>query len=230
MPSSATLLPAAPVVAAVNHLLAHEEWARLALQPHAGKIACIDTSAFQLIIGVAGDGMLQAPQTKRPANPSNPNNPNNEPANGDATSASAQAQSRTADVTIFVKLADLPWIMQNRERAFSSVKVQGDAEFASVLAHLGQNLRWEAEYDLQAIVGEIAARRLVQGGKQVLETAKQGQQKLHENLAEYFLEENPMLVRPQAVEEFGADVAKLRDDVERFEKRLQSLARDLAAS
>lgn len=184
-------------LAAINHVLAQEAWARAKLAEHAGKTVCLDASLIQFTLQVSSDGLLQTSQATQP------------------------------DVTLHLKLADLPWIMQNRERAFSSVKVAGDAEFASVLAHLAQNVRWEAEHDLQRFVGEIAARRLVQGGKQALDMAKQGQQKLHENVAEYFLEENPMLVRPQAVEYFGAEVAKLRDDVERFEKRLQRLEHKL---
>lgn len=191
--SPSSVPTAAPLAAAINHVLAQEAWARAKLIEHAGKTVCLDASLIEFKLQVSSDGLLQTSQVAQP------------------------------DVTLHIKLADLPWIMQNRERAFSSVKVAGDAEFASVLAHLAQNLRWEAEHDLQRIVGDIAARRLVQGGKQAFDMAKQGQQKLHENLAEYFLEENPMLVRPQAVEYFGAEVAKLRDDVERMEKRLQRL-------
>jgi ubiquinone biosynthesis protein UbiJ len=42
-------------------------------------------------------------------------------------------------------------------------------------------------------------------------------------VAEYFLEENPMLVRPQAVSDFADEIAKLRDDVERIAKRIEKL-------
>ncbi|MBI3231151.1 MAG: SCP2 sterol-binding domain-containing protein [Burkholderiales bacterium] len=184
--------------AALNHLLAQEAWARAKLVPHAGKCACIDVSLLQIKLVVGSDGLLLA------ATP-----------------------EQVPSVTIRINLADLPLILQNRERAFSSAKVEGDAEFASVIAHLAQNLRWEAEYDLQKIFGEIAARRMVEGGKQAAQLAEQSRQKLNENLAEYFLEENPMLVRPQAVEAFGNEVAKLRDDVERLEKRLQKLGQKL---
>ncbi len=194
------MLPFPPALpAAINHLLAQEEWARSKLAAHAGKCACIDLALLQIKLTVGNDGLL-----------------------------AASSKEEVPSVTVRINLADMPLILQNRERAFSSAKVEGDAEFASVIAFLAQNLRWEAEYDLQKVFGDVAARRMVQGGKQMATMAQQSQQKLNENLAEYFLEENPMLVRPQAVEDFGNDVAKLRDDVARLDKRLQQLDKNVA--
>jgi ubiquinone biosynthesis protein UbiJ len=128
-----------------------------------------------------------------------------------------------ADVTIRIKLSDLPLLMQNRERAFSTVKVEGDAELANTISQLSQSLRWEAEEDLSRWVGDIAATRLVAGARAALDTAQSTQRKLAENIAEYFLEENSMLVRPQAVADFTSEVTRLRDDVERMAKRIEKL-------
>jgi ubiquinone biosynthesis protein UbiJ len=63
----------------------------------------------------------------------------------------------------------------------------------------------------------------VASAKDALKTARAAGQSLTENIAEYLLEENPLLVRPQAVTDFGDEVAKLRDDVERLQKRLEKL-------
>lgn len=184
----------APVVAAINHLLAQEAWARDALAMHAGKEACIDASTVTLRMRVTADGMVEA-------------------SNGE----------EAANVTIRVKLADLPLIAQNRERAFSYVKIEGDAEFANTISQLSKGLRWEAEHDLERFIGQIAAKRLVGGAKSVFDAARTGQQKMAENVAEYFLDENPLLIRPVMVEEFGAEVSRLRDDVERTAKRIARL-------
>lgn len=180
----------------VNHLLANEAWAKSKLQAHAGKIACIDLQAFAVRIKVAADGML----------------------------VEAEADA-VADVTIRLKLSDLPLIAQNRERAFSYVKVEGDADFANTISHLSQHLRWEAEEDLSKLFGDVAAVRMVSTAKSMIQTAQQAHQTIQENLAEYLLEENPMLVRPVAVQAFGAEVNKCRDDVERLIKRLEKLER-----
>jgi len=180
--------------AAINHLLAQEAWARAKLIPHAGKIAVLDGGVLAARLKVTADGMLE----------------------------SATADD-IATVTIRVALSDLPVIMQNRERAFSYVKIEGDADFANTISQLSQGLRWEAEDDLSKFVGDIAANRLVGGARSALHAAKSLQQSVSENVAEYFLEEKPMLVRPQAVTEFTSDVTRLRDDVARLAKRIEKL-------
>lgn len=191
----------APAIAAINHLLAQEAWARDALVPHAGKVACIDASGIALRLLVTRDGMV---------------------------AASEDSADAPANVTIRIKLADLPLIAQNRERAFSYVKIEGDAEFANTISQLSKGLRWEAEHDLERLVGPIAATRLVGGARSVFDGVRAAHGKVTENLAEFFLEEQPMLVRPGAVDEFGADVNRLRDDVERTAKRLARLEQKLA--
>ncbi|MCU6500662.1 SCP2 sterol-binding domain-containing protein [Rugamonas sp. A1-17] len=189
---------AAPASAAINHLLAQEPWARKELLRHAGKIAAIDTGAVVLRLRVTADGMLEAAPPEEPAR-----------------------------VTIRVKLSDLPLIAQNRERAFSYVQIEGDAEFANAISNLSKSLRWEAEHDLEKVVGPIAAVRVVSGARSVFEAIKTGHQKLAENVAEFLLDEKPVLIRPQTVEAFSADVVRLRDDVERAAKRLAKLEQKL---
>ncbi|WP_167223664.1 ubiquinone biosynthesis accessory factor UbiJ [Massilia rubra] len=191
----------APAIAAINHLLAQEAWARDALAPHSGKVACIDASGIALRLLVTRGGMVEVV----PA-----------------------ATEEGANVTIRIKLADLPLIAQNRERAFSYVKIEGDAEFANTISQLSKGLRWEAEHDLERVVGPIAANRLAGGARSLFDGVRALHGKVTENLAEYFLEEQPLLVRPSAVEEFGADVSRLRDDVERTAKRLARLEHKLA--
>jgi ubiquinone biosynthesis accessory factor UbiJ len=193
-------LPAlsSPAAATINHLLAQEPWARAELKQYAGKVARIDAAPAELRLRVTADGMVEA--------------------------AGAE---QAAAVTIRLKLSDLPLIAQNRERAFSYVQIEGDAEFANAISRLSQSLRWEAEHDLEKLLGPVAAVRLVSGAKSALQTLKEGQRKLSENVAEYFLEENPLLVRPATTEAFAADVTRLRDDVERFAKRLARLEQKL---
>jgi ubiquinone biosynthesis protein UbiJ len=180
--------------ASINHLLAQEPWAREKLAAHAGKVVCIDAGALKIRMRATADGMVES-----------------------------NHDDQTANVTLYVQLSDLPMIMKNRERAFSYVKLEGDADFANAISQVSQNLRWEVEEDLSKWVGDIAATRIVTGAKAVLETAKSTQQSLGENIAEYLVEENPMLMRPQPVADFGDEVSKLRDDVERLSKRIEKL-------
>ena len=188
-----------PVIAAINHLLSQEAWAREALAMHAGKEACIDAGTVALRLRVAVDGMLGPGESPERAN-----------------------------VTIHVKLADLPLIAQNPERAFSYVKIDGDAEFANTISQLSKGLRWEAEHDLERFIGPIGATRVVGGARGLFDAVRAGQQKIAENVAEYFLDENPMLVRPVMADDFADQVSKLRDDVERLAKRIARLDSKLA--
>lgn len=183
-----------PFTLAINHLLAREPWAREKLTAHAGKVACFDASVIAVRLKVAADGLLQS-----------------------------AAPDDSPNVTIHARLTDLPLMAQDRERAFSYVRIQGDADFANTISQLSQSLRWEAEEDLSKWIGDIPATRLVATAKAAVNTVKSTQQKLAENLAEYFLEENPMLVRPQVTADFAGEVTRLRDDVERLAKRIEKL-------
>lgn len=184
--------------AAINHLLAQEAWARAKLIPHVGKIAMLDAGVLAVRLKVSSDGLLETPAT-----------------------------DDAAAVTIRVQLADLPLIIQNRKRAFSYVKIEGDADFANTISQLSQSLRWEAEDDLSRFVGDIAAARLVGGARSAVDNAKSLHRSLTENVAEYLLEEQPMLVRKQVVSEFTSDVTRLRDDVARLAKRVEKLQNSL---
>lgn len=187
---------ATALLPALNHLLAQEPWAARQLAAHAGKIACIDLSALQLRMEITSQGMVQVPPVGAAAN-----------------------------VTIRISPADVPLILQDRQSAISYVKLEGDADLAHTISELGKNLRWDAEHQLSSVFGDIAGRRLAHAGKAVLENAKTTVHKINENLAEYLLEENPMLVRPERVGEFAEQVGRTRDDVERLLKRIEKLER-----
>ena len=186
-------------VATINHLLADEAWARASLRRHAGKLAVIDTGHLALRLRVGADGLLE-----------------------EGTPESVP------HVTIHVKLADLPLIAQHRERAFSYVRIEGDAEFANTISQLSRGLRWEPEHDLERLFGPIGANRLAGGSRAVLANVHAGGRRLAENLAEFLVEERQVLTRPVDVDAFGADVVRLRDDVERTAKRIARLEQLLA--
>lgn len=189
----------------VNHLLSKEPWALARLRPYAGKSACVDLELMQLRVQVGADGFFQA----LGANTTEVNQDN---------------------VTLSIKPADLPLIAQDPKRAVAYVKIEGDADFANVLSGLSQDLKWEVEDDLAKLVGDVPATRLVGLGRLAVSHLQRTHQNLQESFAEYFLEENPTLVRPQAVQSLADSVVKTRDDVERLMKRIEKIERsDLLA-
>jgi ubiquinone biosynthesis protein UbiJ len=190
-----------PAVAAINHLLAQEAWARAALLRHVGKVAVIDTGHIALRMRVAADGMLET--------------------------TAAGGADEVPSVTIHVKLSDVPLILQNRDRAFSYVRIEGDAEFANTISQLSKGLRWDAEHDLERVVGPVGAVRLAGGARAAVSGAAQAGRRLAENVAEFLLEERQVLVRPASVAALGDDIGRLRDDVERTAKRIAKLEQHL---
>jgi ubiquinone biosynthesis protein UbiJ len=128
-------------------------------------------------------------------------------------------------VTITIKPADLPQILANIDRAFSYVSISGDADLARTISEVANGLQWEVEEDLAPWVGDIAALRIANAGRQIIGAAKSTAQNLAENMAEYWLEENPTLLYRRAGEDFATDVARLRDDVERLSKRVEQIER-----
>lgn len=191
---------ASPLLAVLNHLLSRQPTLMSALAEHAGKSAQID-AGISLRLRVAADGLLEA----------------------GAHDAGGAADAGEANVTIRIAPADLPRVLANPERAASFAKLSGDAEFARTVSEVVTGLRWDAESDLAPIVGDIAAVRIVQAARAIAAHATSGGRRLAENVAEYLLEENPMLLYRRAGEDFAADVAVLRDDVERLAKRIALL-------
>jgi ubiquinone biosynthesis protein UbiJ len=144
-----------------------------------------------------------------------------------AISADGLLQLATSEpnVTIAIQPANLPRMLSDMDRAFSYVTISGDADFARTISELANELRWELEEELAPLVGDIAAVRIANAARQFLGTAKSTAQKLAENMAEYWLEENPTLLYRRAGEDFAAEVARLRDDVERLSKRVEQIER-----
>jgi ubiquinone biosynthesis protein UbiJ len=189
------MMLATPAAATINHLLSRQPALCRRLAAHAGKTACIDTGIMTLNLSVAADGLLQSATDEKP------------------------------NVTIRLKPADVPRMLAEMERAFSYVAIEGDADFAKAISDVAMGLRWEAEEDLAPFVGDIAAVRIVKTARAAMSTAKSNAHNLAENIAEYLLEENPTLLRPEAADRFAMEVAILRDDTERLAKRIALLER-----
>ena len=196
-------LAAKPFAAAVNHLLARESWARERLAPYAGKTARLSCPPVSMILLVQPDGYLVAVD---------------------------ESEAQQFDVSVTVAGDALPAFVQGGQAAvMKHVKIEGDAEFATVIAKLAEHLRWEPEEDLAKLIGDGPAWRITSLVRSVGEHAHRTGRNLLDTAAEYLLDENPQLVRRTALADFNVELARARDSLARIEKRIERLEQKVEA-
>lgn len=177
-----------------NHLLSGEAWARARLKVFAGQTVRLEFGALHFPVTITRAGLLE-------------------------TAAS------DAPVAVNIRLPDDAPLRALTDHAslLASIRIAGTADFAETLGFVLRNLRWDAEEDLSLLVGDIAARRLILGGKSLLDWHLRRARNFALNVAEYFTEEDPVIVRRADLARFCAAVATVRDDCAWIEKRLQRL-------
>lgn len=183
-----------PFIAAVNHLLAGASWAGPRLAPFAGRTLRIAAAPFVVSATVDERGYLVAAQD-----------------------AAAPA------VTLAFAPSLLPRLLAGDEAARREVQVDGDPEFAAAIAHLFAHLRWDIEDDLAGIVGDLAARRIVQSGEAAAALPGRLAASLGRSAAHYWTHEDPLIASREAVAHFVSEVDTLRDDLARLAKRIERL-------
>jgi ubiquinone biosynthesis accessory factor UbiJ len=182
-------------LAALNHLLGQAGWARQRLAPFAGRHARLAMGSWQLAFAVSVDGLLTAAE---------------EPA--------------TVDVVVTLP-TDAPLaVFQGIEKAMAGAHVEGNAEFATALSFVFKHLSWDAEEDLSRFVGDMAAHRIVSGVRSVGAWQKEAARRLTDNVAEYLVEESPLLVRKERLAALADELRKLAEDLERLEQRVKRAA------
>jgi len=196
-----------PAAIFTNHVLAQQPWAREALARHAGRSLRFAAPPFALGFKITAAGDLESTQPW--------------PLGKVAGAATA---APVPDVTLSIAATRVPLLFIDPETAMKDVRIEGDAEFAQTLARLAREVRWDVEEDLSRVVGDIPAHQFMRFARAFASWGREAGKRFSETSAAYLLDEAPTLVRKSAVEQFSRDVATLRDDCERLEKRLQLLA------
>lgn len=187
-----------PGIYALNHLLEAEAWARDKLKPYAGQ--CVEFRSPPLPalhLEILDTGLLRT--------------------------AAADA---TPNLIVNIGAAALPAALRGEDALMREIGIEGNADLASTVQYLFRHLRWDIAEDLSKVFGDVIAQRMVSEGKRIAAWNREAAEKLAQNFAEYWVEEQPLLARPAEVRKFLADVDQLRDDLARLEKRLEILGKN----
>jgi ubiquinone biosynthesis protein UbiJ len=186
-----------PGILALNHLLEAEAWARDKLKPYAGQ--CVEFRAPPLpalCLAILDSGLV--------------------------TDA---ARDAAPNLVVTIRPGALPALLRGEDALLREIGIDGNADLAAAAQYLFRHLRWDHEEDLSKLFGDALAHRMVEEGRRFAAWNREAVERLAQNFAEYWTEEQPLLARPAAVRQFLGDVDQLRDDLARIEKRIDALSK-----
>lgn len=179
-------------VTLLNHLLKSSGWARERLAGFAGSEVCLRVAPIEVMFRIDESGMVC-----------------------DAV------PGEIPEVVISFPIAELPSMFADpSHRPMGAVSLEGNAKLAETLGFVFRNLQWDIEEDLARIFGDIPAHRMVQGIQSLKTVHDRAVESVGANFAEYFGEEQKLLVTRPALAALSQDVQTLRDDTALLEKRL----------
>lgn len=127
-------------------------------------------------------------------------------------------------LVLTVRPEALPALLEGEEHLMRTVGVEGNERLAQEILFLVRHLRWDVEEDLSRVVGDAAAHRLVGLARDFAAWQLDAGRRLAAGFMEYAQEEARLLAPRARYGAFAADVARLRDALERLEKRIERLA------
>ena len=184
-----------PGIFALNHLLNAEAWARDKLKPYAGQ--CVEFRSPPLPalrLDILDSGLVRA-----------------------------AAEDAVPNLVVTIGPSALPASLRGEDALMREIGIEGNADLAGTVQYLFRHLRWDLAEDLSKVFGDVLAQRMVTEGKRFAAWNREAAERLAQNFAEYWIEEQPLLARPADVRRFLAEADQFRDDLARLEKRIENL-------
>ena len=182
-----------PFSFALNRLLAAEPWAKARLAPFAGEALELRASPLPALRFTILPNGQVEPGGAEPA------------------------------LVITLGAGALLAAVRGEEHLMRSVEIAGNARLAAEVMQLVRHLRWDAEEDLSRLVGDVAAHRLAQGARAFVAWQTDAAARLAAAFADWAVEERRLLLRRAEHAGFASEVARMRDALERLEKRVERL-------
>jgi ubiquinone biosynthesis protein UbiJ len=144
---------------------------------------------------------------------------------------SAQETS-DADVNVCGSVSALAMLARGRDELPSSaqVTVHGDLEVLSQARSALVRIRPDFDEPLARLLGDEFAYPISRTVRRLLDVARRSGRELGENFAEYLGEESGLLATHDDVRSFVDEVDRLRDALERLDKRVLRVASELEST
>ncbi|MDH5552193.1 MAG: ubiquinone biosynthesis protein [Nitrosomonas sp.] len=182
-------------VAPINHVIHGESWASKRLQSYAGKNVRIRVlPIINFTFTIQEDGQI-----------------------------STMPDDTTVDVSLSLSASMLPFLLTKNDAIYNDIKTSGDDAIAKELIDIGKHLRWDAAQDLSKVIGDIPANRIAQAGESLIDWHNKHIINLSEMLAEYCLEEQPVLAKTLSIAHFINHVDNLQEETDKLEQRINKL-------
>lgn len=129
-----------------------------------------------------------------------------------------------ASLVITLRPESLPALVQGEDHFMRTVGIEGNARLAQEVLHLARHLRWDFEEDLSRLFGDAAAHTLAGAACGFAAWQADAVRRLAAGFMEYAVEEGRLLAPRAQFADFAGEVSRLRDALERLEKRIEHLA------
>lgn len=184
-----------PIARALNRLLESETWARDRLAPFAAQTVEFRAPALPGIrFTLTESGGVEPAQT-----------------------------AAAATLTVTLTSGALWSLPQGIDHALRRIEISGNQELAAEILFLARHLRWDIEEELSRVFGDATAHRMVAEAKDFAAAAAGTAERFLQALMEYAIEERAMLASREEHDELARDNARLRDGIDRLDKRLERL-------
>ncbi len=182
-----------PLVLALNRLLEAEPWARERLAPFAGETVELRAPPLPALRVAIVAGGRVAPC------------------------------SEATSLVVTLRPESLPALARGEDHFMRTVGIEGNARLAQEVMHLARHLRWDFEEDLSRLFGDAAAHTLAGAARDFAAWQADAARRLAAGFMEYAVEEGRLLAPRAHFAAFAAEVSRLRDALERLEKRIEHL-------
>ena len=134
------------------------------------------------------------------------------------------APGQQASLVITLRPESLPVLARGEEHFMRTVGIEGNARLAQEVLHLARHLRWDFEEHLSQLFGDAAAHTMAGAVRGFAAWQADAARRLAEGCMEYAVEEGRLLAPRAQFAAFAEEVSRLRDALERLEKRIERLA------